>query len=78
MFFLQDIILENDRVRLEPLKEEHFQFLLPIALQQNLWKFVPYQIKNETDFRKYFDTACAEKNAETAYPFAVYDKLNNC
>jgi N-acetyltransferase len=77
-FFKEEILLENNRARLEPLKEEHFQHLLPIALQQNLWKFVPSQIKNEADFRKYFDTALAEKNNDVAYPFAIYDKLNNC
>ena len=33
-FFEQEIILEDDRARLEPLTEKHFEALMAIALQQ--------------------------------------------
>lgn len=77
-FFETNHVLENSRARLEPLEERHYALLLPIAMEKILWQFSTTNILSEPDFRKYFDTALAEKKAGTAYPFAVYDKLNNC
>lgn len=78
IFFEQYILLENERARLEPLEEKHFQLLLPIALHTELWEFTGAKIKNQDDFKKYFDTALLEKKSKLAYPFASFDKLNNC
>jgi RimJ/RimL family protein N-acetyltransferase len=77
-FFNTEHILENSRARLEPLQEKHYVQLLPIAMEKVLWQFTSNTIIDEADFRKYFDTALAERQAGTAYPFAVFDKLNNC
>jgi len=71
------IILENERARLEPLEEKHFDLLWPIAQQQQLWAFTSARINSETDFRKYFDTALAERKNGSSYPFAVFDKQHN-
>lgn len=76
-FFDQVHILENDRARLEPLTEKHFELLLPIAMNTQLWEFTGAKIRCEADFKRYFDTALAEKNAGSSYPFAIYDKLHN-
>lgn len=78
LFFRKAHLLENERVRLEPLAFHHFEKLLPIALQQELWLFTAAKVTNEKDFRRYFESALAEKSNRTAYPFAVYDKKNNC
>ena len=76
-FFEQDHILENERVRLEPLTEKHFELLLTIALHTVLWEFTSTKVRSEADFKRYFDTALAEKKAGSSYPFAIYDKLHN-
>jgi len=76
-FFEQEHILENERARLEPLTEQHYALLLPIALHTELWEFTGAKVRSEADFRRYFDAALAEKKAGTAYPFAIADKLNN-
>ena len=76
-FFEQEIILENERARLEPLTEKHFELLLPIALHTELWEFTGAKVRSEADFKRYFDTAIAEKKAGISYPFASFDKLNN-
>ena len=34
MNFIENIVLENDRVRLEPLDKNHLNELLPIAIKQ--------------------------------------------
>jgi RimJ/RimL family protein N-acetyltransferase len=77
-FFTTEHLLENNRVRLEPLQEKHYALLLPIAMEKVLWQFTSNTIVSESDFRKYFDTALAERLSGIAYPFAVFDKLNNC
>ena len=70
--------LENERVRLEPLRESHYADLLPVAMHLELWKYTAASIKNENDFRIYFDQAMKEKSEAKAFPFVVYDKLNKC
>lgn len=77
-FFEKEHVMENNRARLEPLQEQHYALLLPIAMEKVLWQFTSNTVLNEVDFRKYFDTALAERKSNTAYPFAVFDKLNNC
>lgn len=74
-FFDTDYILEDDRVRLEPLEEKHFDLLLPTALQTMIWEFTMAKINSAADFRKYFDTALEEKTQYRSYPFAIFDKV---
>ena len=76
-FFEQEIILQNDRSKLEPLTENHYQHLLPIALQTEIWEFTGAKVKNEADFRRYFDTALTERKSGRSYPFAIFDKQQN-
>lgn len=73
-FFEKEHVLENDRARLEPLTEAHFEKLLPVALHKELWEFTSVTVQNEADFKKYFDQAMLEKKQESSYPFAIYDK----
>lgn len=76
-FFARQIILQNERSKLEPLTGAHFEQLLPIALHKELWEFTGAKVKNETDFKRYFDTALAEKASGRSYPFAIFDKKHN-
>ncbi len=73
-FFNEHIVLENDVVRIEPLEDKHFNLLLPIALNKQLWQFTILQINNENDFRKYFETALKDKKEKKSYPFVYFDK----
>lgn len=77
-FTFETFILENDRAFLEPLDEKHFIELMPIAMEREIWEFASADVKNEADFRKYFDTALAERKAGNSYPFAIYDKHQKC
>lgn len=76
-FFQKEHILENERVRLEPLTQMHYDKLLPVALQEELWEFTSVTVKNEDDFLKYFNQALSDKKRQDAYPFAIYDKQTN-
>jgi RimJ/RimL family protein N-acetyltransferase len=76
-FFEQDHVLENERARIEPLTEKHFELLLPIAMHTELWEFTGAKVRSEADFKRYFDAALTEKKAGNSYPFAIYDKQHN-
>lgn len=75
--FSQPVILENDFVQLQPLSVEHYQHLLPVAMEKSLWQFTGACVENEEDFKRYFNTALAEKKSGVAYPFAVFNKYTN-
>ena len=77
-FFDQEIILEDDRARLEPLTEKHFDALMAIALSNSdIWKFTLANIIDEKSFTTYFNTALKERENKTSYPFAMFDKKEN-
>lgn len=71
------IILENEKVRLEPLEEKHFEMLNEIAQHKQLWEFTTAKINSTEDFRRYFDTALDEMRNKSSYVFAVFDKKEN-
>lgn len=76
-FFDRHHILENDRARLEPLSEKHYEQLLPIAMHEELWAFTSAKVRSAADFRQYFDTALEERKKQSAYPFAIFDKQHD-
>ena len=67
-------ILENDRARLEPLEEKHFELLWHVASKREIWEFTVAKVNNREDFRKYFDEALGEKTRGGSSPFAIFDK----
>lgn len=71
------IILENDRVRMEPLEEKHFEPLNDIAKNKEIWEFTTAKINSTEDFRRYFDTALEEIKNKQSYVFAIFDKHEN-
>lgn len=73
-FFTTDIVLENERARLEPLTEAHYSLLWPVAAKKEIWEFTTAKINAEEDFRSYFDTALLERKDGLSYPFVIYDK----
>lgn len=72
--FASNILLEDKRVRLEPLTWAHFQPLLPIALKYpNLLRYSPSAFGTQTALKTYFQTAFDQRTQEFRYPFAIYD-----
>ncbi len=77
-FFEQEIILEDNRARLEPLTEKHFDALMAVALSNSdIWKFTLANITDEPSFTHYFNTALIERENKASYPFAMFDKKEN-
>ena len=77
-FLDQQVILEDERSRLEPLTRDHFNVLMAIALSnRDIWKFTLANIVDEAGFTNYFNTALKERENKASYPFAMFDKKEN-
>jgi N-acetyltransferase len=73
--FEKEFILEDERARLEPLTQAHFEPLKNIALSnREIWKFTLANIVDDASFTNYFNTAIQEREARSSYPFAMFDK----
>ncbi len=71
----EDIILENDKVMLVPLKTEHISDLLKYSINQpELWEFSLARGDGEGNLRNYIKFALDQREAGTSYPFIVFDK----
>ncbi len=73
-FFSTVIVLEDELVRIEPLEEKHFELLLPVAMEKELWLYTIQQINSPEEFKKYFSTALKEKEQRKSFPFAYFNK----
>ncbi|MFM2360588.1 MAG: hypothetical protein RLY16_2581 [Bacteroidota bacterium] len=73
-YFPELLILEDDVVRIEPMTEAHFEALLPIAMERQLWRFTSADIQTAADFKQYFDQALVDRQAGLAYPFVYLEK----
>ena len=73
-----DIILENERVLLRPLMQEDAVYLsVYVKEEPSLWKYALTPITTEQEFEQYMATAVEARQLKSAYPFIVFDKLQN-
>lgn len=73
--FLQEHILENDAVRLNPLHHQDIDQLLHFSEQQpELWKYSLQPANGLENLKNYIDFALRGRKEETSYPFIVFDK----
>ena len=77
-FFNEEVILENKRARLTPLKKNDHAVLMKIAFEPQLWEWGMSSIKNDAALSTYIDVALQEKENNISYPFLIYDKKLNC
>lgn len=73
--FLQEYILENDRVRLSPLHLKDFELLLPFSeAQPEIWTYSLQPANGLENLKSYMHAALKGRKEQTAYPFIVFDK----
>jgi len=73
-----DLILEDERVLLRPLVQEDIVHLSAYVHEEpTLWKFALTPIKTEQEFEQYITSALESRRLNTAYPFIVFDKVQN-
>jgi len=78
MNFDNNIHLENDRARLEPLDLIHLDHLLPIALNHpGLLQYSPSPFGTTDKLMEYIESALNARIRGERYPFVIFDKRNN-
>lgn len=74
--FKEDYILENEFVRLEPLKYSHVEVLSYYSEKEpDIWEFNSGGANGIENLKKYISNALLQKENEKEYAFAVFDKL---
>ena len=68
------MILEDSRVRLEPLEDRHVDLLQEIGAEPNLVAYSPSEIENREALLDFIKSANKDFQLGTAIPFAIYDK----
>jgi len=68
------VTLQGRRVRLEPLSlERHFEGLVQIALDPDLWRWTLNVVESRDDLRIYLETALREQSEGRAVPLTTID-----
>lgn len=76
-FFDTEILLENERARLTPLKADDIDELDKVAYEPSIWQLGMSNIKEQKDLEEYIDIALKEKAVKISYPFLIFDKQTN-
>ena len=76
-FFDTEILLENERARLTPLKADDIDELDKVAYEPSIWQLGMSNIKEQKDLEEYIDIALKEKTVKISYPFLIFDKQTN-
>lgn len=74
--WVQPVVLEGDRIRLEPLRPEHFADLSAVAFDTALWRWTIMGPQDEPGLRRWFDLALANAEAGIERPFATIDRAS--
>ena len=72
--WVDPVILEGRRIRLEPMAERHFGDLVAVALDPPLWRWTIMGPQDEAGLQRWFDTARANAEAGTELPFATIER----
>ncbi|HEX5147488.1 MAG TPA: GNAT family N-acetyltransferase [Candidatus Limnocylindrales bacterium] len=74
--WVEPVVLEGPRIRLEPLRPDHFADLAAVAFDPALWEWTIMGPQDEAGLRRWFDAALANGEAGTERPFATIDRAS--
>lgn len=74
---IEPVELENEFVRLEPLKIEHHAALCEVGLSEELWRLIPTQVDSPEAMKKYIETALDEQRRGVSLPFVTIEKASD-
>lgn len=67
------VTLEGRHVRLEPLSRERLIGLAAVGLDEDLWRWIPSQVRTREDMAAYIETALEEQERGVSLPFALVE-----
>jgi RimJ/RimL family protein N-acetyltransferase len=68
------VTLEGRCVRLEPLAKTHLAGLAEVGLDEELWRWIPTQVRTTEEMAAYIETALEEQARGVSLPFAIVEK----
>lgn len=71
---ISPVTLEGQHVRLEPLSKAHLAGLAEVGLDEELWRWIPTQVRNNEEMAAYIETALDEYRRGVSLPFATTEK----
>ncbi len=74
---IEEIVLDGEFVKLEPLKVEHLDPLCEVGLTDEIWRLNPVQVNSNEAMKKYIETALDEFRRGVSLPFVTIDKSTN-
>ena len=72
--FSKKYILENDFVKLSPLKKKHINDLAEISNDKIIWKYLFENGKKKKHLTTYIQKAIQNRKLKKEYPFIIFDK----
>jgi N-acetyltransferase len=74
--WVEPVVLEGDRIRMEPLRADHYADLALVAFDPPLWRWTIMGPQDEAGLRRWVDTALANAEAGIERPFATVDRAS--
>lgn len=71
---VDEVVLEGNHIRLEPLTFAHHQALCEVGLDAELWRWIPDAVSNPDEMKGYIETALRSQAEGTALPFATIER----
>ncbi|HKW87844.1 MAG TPA: GNAT family N-acetyltransferase, partial [Candidatus Acidoferrales bacterium] len=71
---IQPTTLTGEHVRLEPLALTHLADLTRVGLDDDLWKWIPTQVRTAEEMNAYIELALNELARGVSLPFAIVEK----
>ena len=71
--WVEPVILEGTRVRLEPLRRDHLADLKLVALDAPLWQWTIMGPQDDAGLERWLETALVNAEADAERPFATID-----
>jgi RimJ/RimL family protein N-acetyltransferase len=68
------VVLGGTYVRLEPLALSHLDQLSEVGLDEELWRWIPIQVRTRDDMWAYIRTALKQQADGTSLPFATIEQ----
>jgi RimJ/RimL family protein N-acetyltransferase len=68
------VTLEGHHVRLEPLMKAHLAGLAQVGLDEELWRWIPTQVRTAEEMAAYIETALEEQKRGVSLPLAILEK----
>lgn len=74
---LEQVTLQGQHVRLEPLSMEYLDALCAIGLDEDLWRWTPSQVTTTDQMRAYVEEALREREQGKSLPFVIVSRAED-